>query len=55
MDAERTAPEIAREAVALIGQLYAVEKQTKDLSVAERPFTSEKDLNFKLCRAPTPD
>ena len=36
MEAEKTAPEIAREAVALIGQLFAVEKQAKDVSVAER-------------------
>jgi transposase len=36
VDAEKTAPEIAREAVALIGRLYAVEKQAKELSVAER-------------------
>jgi len=36
VEAEKTAPEIAREAVALIGQLFAVEKQAKDVSVAER-------------------
>ena len=36
VDAEKTAPEIAREAVALIGRLYAVEKQAKELSVTER-------------------
>jgi transposase len=36
VEAEKTAPEIAREAVALISALYAVEKQAKDVSVAER-------------------
>jgi transposase len=36
VEAEKTAPEIAREAVALIGQLFAVEKQAKDVSGAER-------------------
>jgi transposase len=36
VEAEKTAPEIAREAVALLGQLFAVEKQAKDVSVAER-------------------
>lgn len=36
VEAEKTAPEIAREAVALIGRLFAVEQQAKDMSVAER-------------------
>ena len=36
MEAEKTAPEIAREAVALIDALFAVERQAKDVSVAER-------------------
>jgi len=36
VEAEKTAPEIAREAVDLIGQLFAAEKQAKDVSVAER-------------------
>src|SRR6202166_1787476 len=36
VEAQKTAPEIAREAVALLGQLFAVEKQAKDVSVAER-------------------
>jgi hypothetical protein len=36
VEAEKTAPEIARGAVDLIGQLFAVEKQAKDVSVAER-------------------
>ena len=35
-DAEKVAPEMAREAVEWIGRLYAVEKQAKDVSVAER-------------------
>ena len=35
-EVEKTAPEIAREAVDLIGRLFAVEKQAKDMSVAER-------------------
>src|SRR5437660_810854 len=36
VEAEKTAPEIARAAVDLIGRLFAVEKQAKDVSVAER-------------------
>jgi transposase len=36
VEGEKTAPEIAREAVDLIGQLFAVEKQANDVSVAER-------------------
>jgi transposase len=36
VEAEKTAPEIAREAVDLIGRLFAMEKQAKDGSVAER-------------------
>src|SRR6202030_3395724 len=36
VEAEKTAPEIAREAVDLIGRLFALEKQAKDVSVAER-------------------
>jgi hypothetical protein len=36
VEAEKTAPEIAREAVDLISRLFAVEKQTKDVAVAER-------------------
>jgi transposase len=36
VEAEKTAPEMAREAVDLIGQLFALEKQAKDGSVAER-------------------
>lgn len=36
IDAEKTAPEIAREAVELIRALYAVEKEARDVSVAER-------------------
>jgi transposase len=36
VEAEKTAPEIAREAVDLIGRVFAVEKQAKDMSVAER-------------------
>src|SRR5581483_11084866 len=36
VEAEKTAPQIAREAVALIGVLFAVEKQAKEISVAER-------------------
>jgi hypothetical protein len=36
VEAEKTAPEIAREAVDLIGRLFRVEKQAKDMSVAER-------------------
>ena len=36
VDAEKTAPEIACEAVALIDALFAVERQGKDVSLAER-------------------
>jgi len=36
IEAEKVAPEIAREAVAFVRALYAVEKQAKDVSVAER-------------------
>src|SRR6202790_1208869 len=36
VEAEKTAPEIAREAVDLVGRVFAVEKQAKDMSAAER-------------------
>lgn len=36
IDAEKAAPEIAREAVEWVGKLYALEKQAKDVSVVER-------------------
>ena len=36
IDAEKVAPEIAREAVALIGALFRVESQAKDFSVEQR-------------------
>ncbi len=36
VEAEKTAPEIARQAVALLRTLFAVEQQAKDLSVPER-------------------
>ena len=36
VDAEKAAPEIAREAVALLWTLYAVKKQAKEVSVEER-------------------
>src|SRR5437667_4863564 len=36
VEAEKTAPEIAREAVAMMDALFAVERQTKDVAVAER-------------------
>jgi len=36
VDAEKVAPEIAREAVDLIGDLFRVERQTKDFSVEQR-------------------
>jgi transposase len=42
VEAEKTAPEIAREAVKLIGALFAVEKQAKDVSVAERLTLRQK-------------
>ena len=42
VDAEKSAPEIAREAVALLNALFAVERQAKDLSVAERRELRQK-------------
>ena len=36
IDAEKVAPEIAREAIEMVRLLYAVEKQAKDVSAAER-------------------
>ena len=36
IDAEKAAPEIAREAIELVRALYAVERQAKDVPVAER-------------------
>jgi transposase len=36
VDAEKTAPEFAREAVTLMDALFALERQAKDVSVAER-------------------
>lgn len=36
IEVEKAAPEIAREAVALLCALFAVEKQAKEVSVAER-------------------
>ena len=36
VEAEKSAPEIAREAVALMDALFAVERQAKDVSLAER-------------------
>jgi transposase len=36
VEAEKSAPEIAREAVALMDALFAVERQAKDISVSER-------------------
>lgn len=42
VDAEKSAPEIAREAVALLNTLFAVERQAKDVSVAERRELRQK-------------
>jgi transposase len=36
IDAEKTAPEIANQAIGMVRALYAVEKRAKELSVAER-------------------
>jgi hypothetical protein len=36
IDAEKSAPEIAREAVQRVRALYAVERQAKDASITER-------------------
>jgi transposase len=55
IEAEKVAPEIARDAVALVRALYAVEKQAQDVSVAERLELRQQqsapvlaDLRFKL-------
>jgi hypothetical protein len=48
IEAESTAPEIAREVVAVLRGLFAVEQQAKELSVAE-PYKrgcQEKHLSF---------
>lgn len=42
VEAEKSAPEMAREAVALLGKLFAVEKQAKDVSVAARVELRQK-------------
>jgi transposase len=42
VEAEKTAPEIAREAVTVIGRLFALEQQAKDMSVTERLTLRQK-------------
>ena len=42
MEAEKSAPEIARQAVALLNALFAVERQAKDVSVAARRELRQK-------------
>ena len=42
VEAEKAAPEIAREAVALLNALFAVERQAQDVSVAERRELRQK-------------
>jgi hypothetical protein len=42
VEAEKSAPEIAREAVALLNAVFAVERQAKDISVAERRELPQK-------------
>ena len=42
VEAEKTAPEIAREAVALMDALFAVERRAKDVSVTERVELRQK-------------
>jgi transposase len=42
VEAEKSAPEIARESVALMDALFAVERQAKDISVSERLELREK-------------
>jgi transposase/uncharacterized membrane protein len=42
VEAEKSAPEIAREAVTLLNALFAVERQAKDVSVAERRELRQK-------------
>jgi len=55
MEAEKTAPEIARKAVDLIGQLFAVEKQAKDVSVAERLATRQTQSGAGRTATEVPD
>jgi len=43
VDAEKAAPEIAREAIALVRSLYGVEKQAKNSSVEERLRTRQQE------------
>jgi hypothetical protein len=42
VEAEKTAPEIAREAVALMDALFAMERRAKDVSVTERVELRQK-------------
>ena len=42
MEVEKSAPEVAREAVALLNALFAVERQAKDISLAERMELRQK-------------
>jgi transposase len=42
VDAEKSSPEVAREAVALLNALFAVERQGKEVSVAERLALRQK-------------
>jgi transposase len=61
VEAEKSAPEIAREAVALLNALFAVERQAKDISVAERlelrqkqsvPILAELHRKFTVSHPP---
>ena len=50
IEAEKTAPEIAREAVEMVRALYAVEKQASDFSIAERLDLRQKQSAPMLAR-----
>ncbi len=44
IDAEKAAPEIAREAVERVRALYAVERQAQDATTAERLVQCQKEF-----------
>ena len=50
IEAEKVAPEIAREAVEMVRALYAVEKQASDFSIAERLDLRQKQSAPMLAR-----
>ena len=50
IEAEKTAPEIAREAIEMVRALYAAEKQASDFSIAERLDLRQKQSAPMLAR-----